>query len=205
MRWVKFLAVFILMVLLFSVGPGMARADAPDYTNPAVAQFLSAQLAKAGDKASDLWATYPSEAKRAVIRYNTVVKFARSKPQNRGAVTPLASGCLAPTEGITGYNYLGWPMFSFYVQINYCYDGQNITSHWGHVWGTTNYPGSAWTYNGVSSWNQSGGDGQSYYHYYAEGSFSFCPAGYCVQWAHPWVWLTVYGTGGIPDSDTGFH
>jgi hypothetical protein len=69
MRWAKLIAVFALLVLVVSSAPAVARADGPDYSNPAAVKGLVRQLEQAGIKGDKIWKSFSPVAQAAVIKY----------------------------------------------------------------------------------------------------------------------------------------
>lgn len=78
MKWCKVLAVLALVVLAVSVAPSVARADEPDYSNPAVVNALVQQLTNSGANSAQLWQKMSPRAQTAILKYLRLEQYERS-------------------------------------------------------------------------------------------------------------------------------
>ena len=106
MKWLKFCAVFVLMVLAVSLAPGVARADEPD----------------------------EKESADPKIKVGKIVPFEKIIEMPPSAIDE--SGCKTRTQGIVVYNSLGQALVSYAWNVYWCYDGTKITEleEWKTIW-----------------------------------------------------------------------
>jgi len=147
-----------------------------------------------------LWLSLPPNVRQDVVAFNQVayvsegnrVETALEARGSRGLLA--AAGCKSVTRSRRAYNVFGQVLWSYYQKIDWCFSGTKITSKTRVRWGEMPWY-SLWQYKGHIGSTQSGGVGSWSYRAWTQGEFTFSLVGYPVQYAYPWVDMTVYGNG----------
>lgn len=106
----------------------------------------------------------------------------------------LYSSCIGRTVTRTAYNAVGWRLWAYKQQMNFCYNGWRITSTYLNRWGETYAPFWKWTSKGISP---SGGNWASFYYVWSQAEFKLCaPYVTCVQHRYPYIWQKGTANGG---------
>lgn len=195
MKWLKVLAVLALLVLALSVAQGVARADEPDYSNPAVVRVLVQDLANLGSDAPSRWITLSPRARAAVLNALTPSAFRQvSTGSQRGVLPEATTGCAWRQVGYEMYSAVGIKLWGYYQRIDWCFNGTVVTSKtrnrsvsvFAPFWSFTRHIGNL----------EQGGVNQSYYRAWTQGEFKFCVSDQgCIQYVYPWIDQTVRGNG----------
>ncbi|MBI4672820.1 MAG: hypothetical protein HY741_14270 [Chloroflexi bacterium] len=195
MKWFKVLAVLALFALAVGAAPRVARADEPDYSNPAVVKALVADLAKSGNNAALRWSTLSPQGKLAVQNALTGVKLVRVEDgSNAHNVPESTTSCAWRQVGYEMYSAVGIKLWGYYQRIDWCYNGTVVTSK------TRNRSVSViapfWSFTKHTGNLEQGGVNQSYYRAWTQGEFKFCVSSQgCIQYVYPWIDQTVRGNG----------
>lgn len=91
-------------------------------------------------------------------------------------------------------NALGQRLFTYYQQVDWCYNGSTITSISRTRWPEVSM--LFWEFKGHIGNTTSGGTGSTFYRAWTQGSFALCvPYVLCAQFKYPWLDMTVRGNG----------
>ncbi|TMR99596.1 hypothetical protein [Nonomuraea basaltis] len=158
------------------VGPGALAASNPD---PKV------EVVKVEEKAIVDEAISPQT-------YIADAQQKGTKISSKEQASILASSCRRWGTGVSAKNGFGQLIISYRLDIDYCYNGTNITARNGYYrevkadWG--------WTFEGHES-GSSGGVGNPSWKPWTKGEFCYLRYGGCVRQKFATVWLRVYGNG----------
>ena len=193
MSKVKFVLVFVFLTLFLlgvSATPEVS-AQEPDQTT---VLNLIQELDEAGNDAEKVFSQLSPEEQKAVIEALQVAYVSIEMVEKEMA--PMQS-CGCDEKGIIakGYNGVGVHLWSYKQQLNWCFDGTNVTSKSRSRWGEVYAP--LWQWAGHVGSSESGGVGQTYYKVRTHGEFKLCLGGDigCIQYAYPWVEQKGYGDG----------
>lgn len=137
-----------------------------------------------------------STEQKKVLRYlrpeKTTVKI--NEPDPESAIS-AASGCKEVTAEFTGVNGSGSELYTYNMEVNWCYDGSTVSSTDRRRWGNTS--AVFWEYVGHQDSNERGGDGDTFYESTSTGHFRLCVSGNmaCAQHVYPSVEVSVYSDG----------
>jgi hypothetical protein len=154
--------------------------------------FVDAALAAPKDRA-------PSDKKALAYIVATPVEGEQDggKAVSRaGALTLTAasSGCNERQFRVSGYNILGWRLWSYVRSVYWCWSGSYLTYVSSRAWGEVHIFG--WAFKGtIGSWSI-GGSRYTYYRVWSQGHFCLVEYFSCIQNVYPWIDVTVYPGGG---------
>ncbi len=196
LRMVHFVVVLVLAAAMV-LPSGVAAGE------PSAGELISG-LAAAPDAAAAFNDLSPAQ-QRKVLAQLQVVEIINDTPapspvgSPSGTLSITASGCWTVTWGRSGYNSLGWELWSLKQRIDWCGNGSTITSatriRWVEVyifgWSGTTIQDPTW-----------GGVGQWSFRAYSQAHFQLDVV-YPVQHGYPWLDMTVTANGGLSGSGGG--
>ncbi len=202
--WLKIpvlLAVTVLVVDMFAgavVAQSSGKNDwkqTANWSDQSTIRILVESLSKAGKGADELWANLSPEVQDAILKYSKVERVITKVDTNEKEISILGSGCKTFTVKRSGLNALGGELWAYFQKIEWCYNGEKITSKTRLRWGEVYYPG--WQFVGHIGNLEQGGVGQWSYRAWTQGEFKLCLGGDigCIQYRYPWIDMTVYGNG----------
>jgi hypothetical protein len=110
------------------------------------------------------------------------------------AFSAEAGGCKRVWAARVYRNLLGIPLWKYFQQQAFCYNGSRITSLYDYRrWAEVYAPG--WDFRRHIARSTTGGAGTWHYGTWTQGHFALCAA-WCAQHKYPWVDIDVYGNGG---------
>lgn len=177
-----------LLLSLLSTVVVWADEPSPDWSDPATVRNLVEQLATAGDNGAELWEQLPPEAQAAVLEYATVEQVATSVTTGQ-----LDGGCKWVQVERRAFSGMGIHVYSYFQRIDFCYDGEWITSYSRSRWGEVYTPN--WHFRGHVAQSQQGGVGYNLYRSWTKGHFQLVIGDWVVDNDYPWIEMTVYGDG----------
>ena len=209
-RRALFLGFTLVMVISLALpaAAGATREPPPPGPDIQMLRSLSGQLAAAGSAREEMWTGLPADVRDAVVAFNRVSYIGVStvaepaQGSQGGLVSMATAGCKSVTKSRSAYNVFGQVLWTYYQKIDWCYNGSKITSKTRIRWGDLPWY-SLWQFMGHIGSSQSGGVGQWSYRAWTQGEFRFSLVGYPVQYAYPWVDMTVYGNGTSKGSSGG--
>jgi hypothetical protein len=151
-----------------------------------------------------LWNAMPTAAKDVFSLTNMTARVIR--PVAVGGIVGSVPGPIAGElytvrcwEGfhvwVEGKARAGNTLWTYHQEMDWCENGTRIKRHVKRLrWGETSTPG--WHYRGHIGSQKSGGVGSTSATRWTQGKFQLCWA-WCVQEAHPWISMTVYGNGSV--------
>jgi hypothetical protein len=148
------------------------------------------------------WNAMPAAARAAFAFHHSTI-MATKPVAVGGIIAPPVSGGLAELYtvrcwegfhiGVEGKASGGNTLWTYHQEIDWCENGTRIKRKLHRIrWGETSTPG--WHFRGHIANNKSGGIGSTSAYRRTQGKFELCWA-WCVQEAHPWIEMTVYGNG----------
>jgi len=182
-----------LLLSLLSTVVVWADEPSPDWSDPATVHALVEQLATAGDDGAELWEQLPPEAQAAVLEYITVARVETLVTTGQNSISPLNGGCKWVQVERRSYSATGVHLYSYFQRIDFCYDGEWITSCTRNRWGEVYAP--LWEFVGHIGNVESGGVGYNLYYAWTKGHFRLVINGVPIDHGYPWIEMTVYGDG----------
>jgi len=166
------------------------------------AEAVIQQLEQATDKAkafAELSTAKKAIAKKALALARTETTEDRTAHGGkRGNAAPsMVSGCRGMTVSNNAYNWYGYLLWRYSQTLYWCWSTDS-----NQVYGLSHYQSVTvnccfWEYKGTIGDYHRGGEYQSYFYAWAQGSFSSClPQIGCLQFRYPQVWQQVDGQGG---------
>jgi hypothetical protein len=200
----RFPALFLLLVTVLPF-PQLVAAG----TNGGVNRVV--QLVQDLDRSADPNAAFvalSTSDRQAVIDFMRVTQFtesstlapSRGSPPAGGGAVALATSCWTFTKTLNAKDLLGWTMWSYSQKIDWCGAGGRISGTPARTRWATIYH-AYWFFNGHIDSSTSGGNGNTYYQAFTQGSISNCfPFIGCVQNRLPYVDMTVFPNGSVTGS-----
>jgi hypothetical protein len=131
----------------------------------------------------------------------------RTAVAESGPFTPRAESARFGRERCDGVrvrryheNALGGDLFSYYSQIEWCWNKRRITRVDRKRWAEVHYP--LWDFKGHIASNTSWGQGRRWFQRFTQGKFQACAGPACWQTKVPWIDIRVRRGGGY-SYDTG--
>jgi hypothetical protein len=197
MKKITLLSVVLVIISLVAIFGTSVQAAAPSNGsyNSAEVQNLYEKMVQAKNQNIDTFLSQLSpEDQQLAIKILTPVSVEMANDKSISSlIRPMDSGLVLNTY-VTYYDIFHIAICRYLQQITWYYNGTYITQPPQRITGgTTSLPG--WTYNGISSQYDYGGQGYTYYEGYSQASFSLTVGGIVVQTWYPWIDQTVYGNG----------
>lgn len=166
------------------------------------AEAVIQQLENATDKGKAFAELSPAKkaiAKRALTVARTDTSEERTAHGGKigNAAPSMVSGCRGMTLNHNATNWYGYLLWRYSQTLYWCWSTDSNT-----VYGLSHYQSVLvnccwWEYKGTIGDYHRGGENQSYFYAWAQGSFAFCPSIIgCTQFRYPQVWQQVDGQGG---------
>ncbi len=178
-----------------------ATSGVPAAGGPAV---LVAGLAASADPSASFSRLSPTE-RQSVEGYLSVARVGSSEvrtrrsgpPGARALVRSLASGagCWTWRWERDAYNLLGFKLWAYVQEIDWCDDGLTMIGPPQLLnYGTVAFPFWTWSHAADHVW---GGAGQASFRSWTQADFSLClsPNLGCIQHAYPWLDMTAHANG----------
>lgn len=210
MKWLKFCAVFVLMVLAVSLAPSAVQADEPDYSNPAVMRALLESLSKTKGTAPQAYARLSPRAKEAVL--NVVARSVLVKESSfdiaASEVEPdptdtdtTASWCPSGSTLMRFRNaaifkdpITNFEQFRMTQVAKWCFNGAWITKVNKPLKRISKISLIGWQFDGYFGDFQAGGVREWTYEDFFQGKYRFCIGG-CILEQNPWLEVELRGDG----------
>jgi hypothetical protein len=199
------LAVALVGSMLALVIPaGSISAAAP--SRDSQARQLMTQLAKAPSLDAAMAKLTPTDRDLAIqamtpVTHKTTVTLAKdptagSRNSSLDAMSPSVVGAGCYNYGWINnswYNSLGWVTFTYSNKFYWCSNGVTLSNV--SRWETGSVNVVCWSYAGVNTHYQNGGNGQGWYESYSQGHFKCTTIWVDVQNAYPAIDTTIYAYG----------
>jgi len=117
-----------------------------------------------------------------------------NKPDQEPSIS-ATSGCKEVTAEFVGTNGGGDELYTYNMEVNWCYDGSTVSDTDRRRWGNTS--ALFWEFVGHQDSNERGGDGDVFYESTSTGHFRLCAGGNigCAQHTYPTVEVLVRSDG----------
>jgi hypothetical protein len=189
--------VILVLAAALALPAGVAAAEPS-------ADSLIRDLVAATDPAAAFSDLSPAQQSKVLSQLQVVEIITDAPPPSpmaasSGGFAVLAGGCWTVTWGRSGYNSLGWELWSLKQRMDWCGNGSTITSVTRIRWVEVYIFGWSGTIIQDPTW---GGVGQWSFRAYSQAHMQLDVV-YPVQHAYPWLDMTVTANGGLSGSGGG--